>query len=115
MKNVMNCIQVGKKQSKQHVYLNKKRAGIMLALFLIGGIVALISIILGVILIKATAKSSYVGYVPATAFFAVGLVCLLIATLTKIEVMGAGLGGWGIACLFAGAIGFVITSTFDAF
>ena len=82
---------------------------------LIGGILALISIILGVILIKATSKTSYTGYIPAALFFAAGLICLLIATLTKIEVMGAGLGGWGIACLFAGAIGFVITSTFDAF
>src|SRR5699024_6094093 len=98
-----------------YIYKNVRGDKMINTVFLIGGILALISIILGVILIKATAKSSYVGYVPATAFFAVGLVCLLIATLTKIEVMGAGLGGWGIACLFAGAIGFVITSTFDAF
>lgn len=83
--------------------------------FTIGAILAVIAIILGVVLIKTTSKAAYTGYIPGAAFGAIGLIFLLIATLAKVEFMGAGLGGWGIACLFAAAISFIITSTVDAF
>jgi len=85
------------------------------SVFTIGGVLAVISIIAGLILIKATGKASYIGYVPGAIFFAGGLVLLLLASIMgKTEWMGAGLGGWGIASLFAAAIGFIITSTADA-
>lgn len=85
------------------------------ATFTIGGVLTVISIMLGFILVKATSNKSYASYVPSCIFFGAGLILLLFATLTKVTIFGAGFGGWGIASLFAGAIGFVVTSTADAF
>jgi len=86
------------------------------SVFTIGGVLTVISIVLGLILVKATGKKSYIGYAPGAIFFGGGLILLLLASVIgKTVIMGAGLGGWGIACLFAAAIGFIITSTADAF
>lgn len=85
------------------------------SVFTIGGVLAVIAVIAGVLLVKATPKKAYISYVPGAILFAAGLVLLLLASvLGKIELMGAGLGGWGIASLFAAAVGFIITSTADA-
>lgn len=81
----------------------------------IGIILTVIAIVLSVILLKATPKEKFTGYIPNMLFFAAGLVLLLFATYNKVEIMGAGLGGWGIAFLFSAAIGFVITSIIDSF
>lgn len=80
----------------------------------IGIILVVISVVLSVVILKATPKEKYTGYIPCGLFFAAGLILLLFATYGKVEVMGAGLGGWGIACLFASAIGFIITSIVDS-
>lgn len=85
------------------------------ATFTIGGVLTLVSIILGFVMIKATPRKAFTGYIPSIVLFGGGLILLLFATMTKVEMLGAGLGGWGIAALFAAAIGFVTTSTVDAF
>jgi hypothetical protein len=86
------------------------------SVFTIGIILTVVVLILSIILLKATPKEKYIGYIPAIASFAVGLILLLFATiLEKADIMGAGFGGWGIACLFAAAIGFIITAVADSF
>lgn len=86
------------------------------AVFTIGIILTVAMIVLGVVLSKASLKGAYAVYYPFMALFAVGLILLLFATIIdKIVILGAGLGGWGIACLFAAAVGFVITAILDAY
>ena len=86
------------------------------SVFTIGIILTVIMIILGFILSKASLKGNYALYYPFIALFGIGLILLLFATIIdKIVIMGAGLGGWGIACLFAAAVGFVISAILDAY
>ena len=85
------------------------------SVFTIGIILVIVAVALSVILLKATPNEKFTGYYPNFILMAAGLILLLIATYNKIEVMGAGLGGWGIACLFAGAIGAVIASIVDSY
>jgi len=85
------------------------------AVFTIGIVLTVITIILGVVLSRASLEG-YTLYYPFAALFGIGLILLLFATiLDKIVIMGAGLGGWGIACLFAAAIGFIIAAILDAY
>lgn len=73
-------------------------------------------LIISIILTKATSSEKYVGYFPALLSFATGLILLLFATIIdKIVIMGAGLGGWGIALLFAGAVSALVISVLDAY
>ncbi|HLQ82987.1 MAG TPA: hypothetical protein VK121_04010 [Pseudogracilibacillus sp.] len=82
----------------------------------IGAVLVPAMLILSIILIKATPKTKYIGYFPALLSFAAGLILLLFATIIdKIVIMGAGLGGWGIAFLFAGAVSALVTSVLDAY
>ena len=86
------------------------------SVFTIGGVLVVIAIILGILVLKATPKTSYLSYAPGAIFFAAGLVLLLLASiLDKTVIYGAGLGGWGIASLFAAAFSFVFTSTAESF
>lgn len=86
------------------------------SVFTIGIILTVVMVILGIVLNKASLKGNYTIYYPFMALFVIGLLLLLFATIIgKVPIMGAGLGGWGIACLFASAIGFVITSILDAY
>lgn len=86
------------------------------SVIMIGAILVPVLLILSVVLLKATPKTKYIGYFPGFIGFAAGLFLLLFATiLDKIEIMGAGLGGWGIALLFAATISLVVTSIFDAY
>lgn len=85
------------------------------AVFTIGIVLTIIMIVLGFILSKQN-LGGYVLYYPFAAVFFIGLLLLLFATILERQIiMGAGLGGWGIACLFASAIGWVITSILDAY
>lgn len=85
------------------------------AVFTIGIILTVVMVVLSVILSKASLKG-YTLYYPFAALFGIGLILLLFATiLDKIIIAGAGLGGWGIACLFAAAIGFIIAAILDAY
>lgn len=85
------------------------------SVFTVGIILTVVVLVLNLILIKVTPKEKYIGYFPSMASFAIGLILLLFATFGKVEIMGAGLGGIGIACLFAAAIGFIVTSVVDSF
>ena len=85
------------------------------SVFTIGIILIVVAVAVSLILLKATPKEKYIGYAPNMLLGAAGLILLLVATYGKIEVMGAGLGGWGIACLFASAIGFIVTAVVDSF
>lgn len=86
------------------------------SVFTIGIILTVALLILSIILLKASPKEKYIGYIPAMAFFAIGLISLLFATLLeKADIMGAGFGGWGIACLFASAISFIVTAVLDSY
>jgi hypothetical protein len=82
----------------------------------IGAILVVAVIVVSLILLKATPKESYVGYYPGILVGLAGLVFLTIAAaFGKIEIMGAGLGGWGIASLFSAAIGLIITALTDTY
>lgn len=82
----------------------------------IGVVLTVAVLIISLILVKATPKKSYISYFPGFIFFAAGLILLLFATiLDRIWVMGAGLGGWGIACLFAAATSMMITAIVDSY
>lgn len=85
------------------------------AVFTIGIVLTAIMVILGIILARQK-LDGYILYYPFAAVFIIGLILLLFATiLEKQVIMGAGLGGWGIACLFSSAIGWVIASVIDAY
>lgn len=80
------------------------------SVFIIGGIMLVITLVLNIIFLNVFSKSTYAPYYPSMVFSISGLVFLLVATYEKIEVFGAGMGGWGIAFLFASAVGYIITS-----
>lgn len=89
---------------------------LILSVLIIGLILTGVSVVLAFVLGKVAIKSTYGAYIPFALLFFVGLVLLLLATIVdKVNIMGAGFGGWGIACLFAAAIGFIITSIMDAY
>ncbi|RFA36659.1 hypothetical protein CAI16_04555 [Virgibacillus dokdonensis] len=82
----------------------------------IGAILVVAVIVLSLVLLKATSKDSYTGYFPGIGVGLAGLVFLMFAaSIDKVEIMGAGLGGWGIASLFAAAIGLIITALADTY
>lgn len=85
------------------------------SVFMIGIVLTVILVILGFALSKASIKGNYTIYYPFMAVFGIGLILLLFATITeRIWIMGAGLGGWGIACVFSSAIGFIVTAVLDS-
>lgn len=85
------------------------------AVFTIGAVMTIVTVLLAIILGKMKLKG-YVLYYPFAALFIIGLLLLLFATiLEKQVILGAGLGGWGIACLFSSAIGWVIATIIDAY
>ncbi|HZW67287.1 MAG TPA: hypothetical protein VFF20_01545 [Pseudogracilibacillus sp.] len=88
------------------------------AVLMIGAILSAIVLVVSVVLVKVTPKNSYIAYFPGFIFFGAGLILLLFATLfdrIKLMNMEAGLGGWGIACLFAAAISMIVAAIIDAY
>ncbi|WP_284139195.1 MULTISPECIES: hypothetical protein [unclassified Virgibacillus] len=78
---------------------------------IIGAVMTLVLLVIGFALAKAASKATYLPYYPALVIFGSGLVMVVSATMVgKIEMMGAPLGGWGIAFMFSAAIGTIITS-----
>lgn len=70
--------------------------------------------ILNIILSKVSSQDKYIMYMPGVVLFGTGLLLFIVAAIAgKIEITGLGLGGWGIACLFAAAIQFTVTSIVD--
>jgi len=85
------------------------------SVFIIGIVLTVLTVILAVVLARASLKG-YTLYYPFAALFIIGLLLLMFATiLEKIVIAGAGLGGWGIACIFAAAIGFIIAAIVDTY
>ncbi|MFC2947329.1 hypothetical protein [Virgibacillus sediminis] len=81
----------------------------------IGIILTAVLVILGLFLAKTLNKASMGGYYPGIFSAFTGLLLVLTSSiLGRVDIMGAGLGGWGIAFMFAGAISLIITSIFDA-
>ncbi len=88
----------------------------ILAVFTIGGILTIVTLLANVLLVKMTAKESRSCYYPNIFLVIVGLLLLGVASIApKVDILGAGFGGWGIAALFSAAIGFIITSIIDAY
>lgn len=86
------------------------------SVFTIGGILTAVLLVASIFLANASKKESQVRYYPSIYLVVVGLLLIGTASIIgKVEIMGAGLGGWGIASLFAAAIGLVITSIMDAY
>lgn len=82
-----------------------------------GVILTVILLIVSLILLKATPKKSYITYFPGFIFFAIGLICLLFATIleNRVWILNAGFGGWGLAFLFSAGITLMITAVADAY
>lgn len=88
------------------------------ATFIIGAVLTAIVLVISVVLVKVTPSKSYVAYAPGALFFASGLILLLLATLfDRIHPFGmdAGLGGWGIACVFAATVSLIVAAVVDTF
>ncbi len=86
------------------------------SVFMIGGVLSVIMVLIGIILVKSTPKHKFLSYFPSLAILGVGILLLVVASaVERVVIMDVGLGGWGIACLFAAAISIVITSTLDAY
>lgn len=85
------------------------------AVLTIGTVMTIITVLLAIVLGKMKLKG-YTLYYPFAALFIIGLILLLFATILEKQVfLGAGLGGWGIACLFSSAIGWIIATIIDAY
>jgi len=85
------------------------------AVFTIGIVMTIVTVLLAIVLGKMK-LNGYVLYYPFAALFIIGLLLLLFATiLEKQDILGAGLGGWGLACLFSSAIGWIIATIVDAY
>ncbi|MCM3739674.1 hypothetical protein M3210_05265 [Oceanobacillus luteolus] len=85
------------------------------SVILIGAILTALVLIVNLALLK-TNKSSRACYYASFFFVIVGLLLLAVASVApKVDLLGAGFGGWGIASLFAAAIGFMITAVVDAY
>jgi hypothetical protein len=86
------------------------------ATFMIGAILTVVLLAISIILVKVTPVKSHATYFPGVISFAAGLILLLFATLLeRIWIMGAGLGGLGIACIAAALISLMVTVVFDSF
>lgn len=82
--------------------------------FIVGGILTAVVLVISVLAVRFTPAKSYIGYFPGFISFGAGLILLLFATLfDRIWVFGTGLGGLGIACLFAGAASLMVAALVD--
>jgi|SRR5690606_26234965 len=85
------------------------------AVITIAAVLAVVAIILGFIFLKASGGNGYLAYYPSAILFFGGIIVVCAATPQKIMIWEAGLGGWGIACLFAAGISFLVTSISHAY
>lgn len=81
----------------------------------VGASILVILMIVNIILSKMHKSNAFTVYIPAAVVFGIGVIGIFIAAFGRIEVLGLGLGGWGIACLFAAAIGVLVTSLVDVY
>lgn len=86
------------------------------SVLMIGGVTTVVLLLLGFVLVKASGSKAYLPYLPGIIVFIVGALMAFSTTIMgKIELLGAGLGGWGIAFMFSAAIGFIITAIVDTY
>ncbi|RLL46748.1 hypothetical protein D8M04_05970 [Oceanobacillus piezotolerans] len=81
----------------------------------IGSILTFIVFLIGLVGVRASSKQTDAVYYPSFFLAVCGLTFLAIASMVNKEFLGAPLGGWGIACMFSAAIGFILTSMFDVY
>ncbi|MFD2044862.1 hypothetical protein ACFSTA_14355 [Ornithinibacillus salinisoli] len=82
----------------------------------ISAVLGALAIILGFLLIKLFQHATYLFYFPSLVLFGSGIVFILSTmALEGIEILGAGLGGWGIAALFASLLSFFVTTVTDVY
>lgn len=85
------------------------------SVFTIGIVLTVVMVILAFVLTRMKTKGFGIYY-PFLALFIAGLLFLLFATiLEKQDILGAGLGGWGIACVFSAAISFIVAAVLDSY
>ncbi|WP_067728981.1 hypothetical protein [Oceanobacillus damuensis] len=86
------------------------------AVITIAAILTAITVAANIVLVRLSTKESHSPYYPNVFLVIVGLLLLAVASLApKVDLLGAGFGGWGIAIMFAAAIGFIITSILDSY
>ncbi|MFD1065891.1 hypothetical protein [Oceanobacillus locisalsi] len=79
-------------------------------------ILTAITALISIFLVKMTSKESHAGYYPNVFLSLVGTLLVLVASIApRVDIAGAGFGGIGIACMFAGAVGFIISAVLDAY
>lgn len=81
----------------------------------VGVMLTAVLVVVSLIILKATPKDKFTGYIPAIIVGLAGLGFLFAATFLNTEFIGTPLGGWGIASLFSAAIAFIITSITDSY
>ena len=80
-----------------------------------GLILTVLNLVVNAVILRAN-KNSQACYYLSFFFVIVGLLLLAVASvLPKVDLLGAGFGGWGIASLFSAAIAFMITSILDTY
>lgn len=85
------------------------------AVITIAAVLTIAAIILGFIFLKSSGGKGYLPYIPSAILFFGGIIVVCAATPQKIMIWEAGLGGWGIASLFAAGISFMILSVIHAY
>lgn len=85
------------------------------AVVTIAAVLAVIAIILGFIFLKSSGGNGYLPYIPSAILFFGGIIVVCSATPKKIMIWEAGLGGWGIASLFAAGVSFMVLSITHAY
>ncbi|MDY0405006.1 hypothetical protein P5G51_005960 [Virgibacillus sp. 179-BFC.A HS] len=82
----------------------------------IGAVMLVILVLLGFALLKASAKAVYLAYFPLIVIFICGVIMVVMPKMTgKVEMLGAGLGGWGISFLFASVVAGLLTPILDVY
>lgn len=82
----------------------------------IGAILTAITIIANIVFVKMTSKESQSPYYISVFLGFAGILLVLVASIApKVDLLGAGFGGWGIAFMFSAAIGFIISSIMDSY
>ncbi|GAA0288769.1 lipopolysaccharide export LptBFGC system permease protein LptF [Gracilibacillus halotolerans] len=85
------------------------------ATVIIWAVLTVLVVILNVVFGKAKPAKSFATYIPGAVVFFVGLVFLtLSSSMSRVEILGAGFGGWGIACLMAATTALLITAVYDS-
>lgn len=85
------------------------------SVFMLWAVMTVIALVVNFVLLRSN-KKSYACYYASFFFFIVGLLLLAVASVVpKVDLLGAGFGGWGIASLFASGVSFMLTAIVDAY